>query len=301
MMEFRGRVLVRERASEVPLLLMAGLGSMAMVAGLAYALLGSSDQGLSTSDSIVFAGQMVIASLIATGVVLLWLLIRPRPYEANAIASPEGLVLETERTLRRLPIRRIRGLRVIIDGGEACVEFEKGTGSVRLFPSNQEEAEELAGALLGRERLPAAIVRIRRRSSYPLFITTISSWVLVYTSLCALPPAPLLGAILVAISLPVAVWITLRAIPMQLLVSAEGLSMVHPLSAERIPLAELAGAEVTDDSSVRVDLSTGERMEFHHLADHPLDARVTAANPPAVRLAAGIREIVAKNAGSLAA
>src|SRR5690606_13036640 len=107
-----------------------------------------------------------------------------------------------------------------------------------------------------------------------LFVSTVCSWILVYTALTALPVSFWLGLILTSVTTPIAVWITLRAVPAMILVSATGLSVRHPLGGLEVPTPELVEAAVTDDTSVSVAIATGEPLEFHGLADHPLDTGV---------------------------
>lgn len=300
-LKFEGAVEVRESAAELPLLMMAGLGSMTLVAALAYSLLDPNDSGHETTGSIIFAGKLIIWSLSAFGVALVALLIKPRPYDGQAIADVDGVELIRGGKRRKIAARSLRSVRAILDGDHAYVELERRLSVVRLRPAGIEEAERLAGVLVGREELPVATVRVRRRASYPLFISTVSSWVMVYTSLCALPLLLWLGAILTIITTGIAGWITARAFPTQILVSREAITFLHPLRTSQVPLEQVAGARVVDDNAVAIIDRQGGAAVIDHLADHPLDRAVTAAYPPSQRLAEGIQALAGAGEGNQAA
>ncbi len=285
---------VRQFAGDLSLLAVLGVGSIALTTSLAYALLGSHDLSTSTADSIGSASAMVIGILAATIALLAVVLVKPRPFDAVATVDGDHLLLARSggNSRRRLSLRSLRHVYPVLDGEQYAVEFERWGGSVRLLASDRVGAEELAAAILGIERAPAAMARVRSRADYYHFVTTIMIWLLVYTSLCALPPAPLLGGLLLAVSLPLAVWVTLRAVPKQVLISAAGISIVHPLATRRILLAEIAAATVVDDDCIEIEGIGGGSLRIPELVDHPHDRSVSPSNPPAERLAAAITQLL---------
>lgn len=282
---------VRRAGNELLPLLVLGLTSMALVAGMAYAV-----QEPDTSTSILLTAQVVFA-VLGAGVVAMAIVIlgRGRPYDAEAHAAPGEIVLE--RGGRRSTVGRgARFAYVIRDGAQWSVELEERTGVTRLLVADRDVAERLAGAYAGRERVPAAIYRLRKKADYSLFVTTVTLWVLVYAGLVALPPAPVFGVILVLALLPPTVWVTLRAVPTQLLVSADGVTMIDPFRVRQIPAAEVADGRVVDDDTVRITLTTGESLRLPELADHPRDREARTSAPPAERFAASLRELLAERA-----
>src|SRR5690606_17715665 len=100
-------------------------------------------------------------------------------------------------------------------------------------------AMRLGGALLGKEKLEPVASRVRRRASYYLFVGACSLWIVVYAALCVLPIAPVLGLVLTGATLPIAVWVTLRAVPAQVVVAPAGVSVLHVLGDRSFPLATL--------------------------------------------------------------
>lgn len=283
---------VREITGELALLAVLGVASLALVAGLAYAVLGGDQAAMSTSGSIERAGRLIAFALLAGAVLLAAVLIKPRPRVVTAVAAPGELTLERAGKRRRVSRRGLRGVNVVLDGDTACVELERRASTIRLVAASRDEAERLAGAFLGTGREPAATARVRRRADYYNFLVTAWMWLVAYGCVCVLPPAPLLGALLLAIALPITVWVTLRAVPAQVLASERGLAILHPLRVRRIPAEELAGARVVDDDRVLVLLTEGGALRISELVDHPHDRNVKTSNPPAERLAAAIGAIV---------
>jgi len=283
---------VREAAGELGLLAVLGIASMALVAGLAYAVLGGSEFTLDTSASIERAGRLIAASLAAGFVLLALVLVKPRPRRSSAIATREGVVVGKKRIARR----GLRSVVVVEDGGAFCVELERRLSTVRLVADSREDAEALAGAILGTAREPAAAARVRRRADYYNFLVTAWMWLVTYGCICVLPVSLPLGALLTAVAVPLTAWVTLRAVPAQVLVSAGGLMILHPLRSRRVPASELAGAKVIDDDKVRILFASGARLVVPELVDHPHDRAVTTSNPPAERLAAAVEAVVAARA-----
>lgn len=290
--EFRAEVEVREIASELALLAVLGIASLALVAGLAYAVLGGSQEAHSTSESIERAGRLISFALLAGAVLLAAVLLKPRPHVAIASAAEGVLTLERAGKRRRIQKRGVRGVVSVLDGDTFCVELERRASTLRLTTRSRDDAERLAGAFLGTGREPAATARVRRRADYYNFLVTAWMWLVAYGCVCVLPPSPVLGAILLAAVLPLTVWVTLRAVPAQVLVSDRGLAILHPLRSRRIPAEEIAGGRVIDDDRVLVLLTEGKGFRIPELVDHPHDRNVKTSNPPAERLAAAIREIV---------
>ncbi|HEY0840482.1 MAG TPA: hypothetical protein VGD74_09880, partial [Vulgatibacter sp.] len=260
--EVRVEVEVREIAGELALLTVLGVASLALVAGLAYAVLGGEQDFTSTSGSIERAGRLIAFALAAGAILLAAVLIKPRPRTVVAVAAPGTLGLERAGKTRRISRSRLRSAHVVLDGDTACVELERRFSTVRLIAASRDDAERLAGAFLGTGREPAATARVRRRADYYNFLLTAWMWLVAYGCVCVLPPAPLLGAILLAIALPLTVWVTLRAVPAQVLASEKGLTILHPLQTRSVPADELAGARVIDDDRVLVILTDGKAFRI---------------------------------------
>jgi len=290
--EVRAEVEVREVAGELALLAVLGIASMALVAGLAYAVLGGEEHTLATSDSIVQAGRLIAGSLLGGFVLLALVLVKPRPFRAVAVASPRGVLLGKKRVARR----RLRSVVVVEDAGAFCVELERLGSTVRLVASSRADAEALAGALSGVDREPAATARVRRRADYYNFLLTAWMWCVTYGCICVLPVSLPLGALLTAIAVPLTAWVTLRAVPAQVLVSEDGVRIHHPLRSRHVPANELSGAKVIDDDKVRIVFTSGDRLDVPELVDHPHDRGVTTSNPPAERLAAAVEALVSARA-----
>jgi len=294
--EFRAEVEVREAASELGLLAVLGIASMALVAGLAYAVLGGAESTLDTSASIARAGRLIAGAVAAGFVLLALVLVKPRPRRAVAVATPQGVVVGG----RPIARRGLRSVVVVQDGDAFCVELERSLSTVRLVADSRQDAEALAGTILGRPREPAATARVRRRADYYNFLATAWMWLVTYGAICVLPVSLPLGALLTALAVPLTAWVTLRAVPAQVLVSDGGLTILHPLRSHRVSAGELAGAKVIDDDKVRIVFTSGDRLDVPELVDHPHDRAVTTSNPPAERLAAAVEAVVAARAAGAA-
>ncbi|AKU93276.1 DUF3093 family protein [Vulgatibacter incomptus] len=290
---FQARVEVRQGANDFATLSVLGFTAVGLTLALAFAVLGNHDS-LSTAESIALAGKVMVGCLTLASVVLVAVLVKPRPYSALATATEGGLVLEREGSTKRVRMRGFRRVQVIRDDGAFRVELEKPASIVKLTLTDGHEAERLAGALLGQERVPAATARVRMRAGYWLFLMTCWIWVLALSALCVFPISLGLGALLTAITVPAGVWITLKATPADILVSEAGVAILHPLGSRRIDAGSLSDAAVVDDNSARIVLADGERLRLPELADHPLDRGVSTANPPAERLVASVREILVR-------
>jgi len=282
---------VRRAGNEILPLLVLGLTSMALVAGMAYAV-----QETDTSASILRTAQVVFG-VLGSGVVAMALIVlgRGRPYDATATAAPGEIAIE-HGGKRKVVGRGARFVYVIRDGDRWSVELEERTGVTRLLAESRDEAERLAGAFAGRDRVPATIYRLRKKADYYLFVTTVTLWVLVFAGLVALPPAPVFGVVLLVLLLPPTAWVTLRAVPTQLLVSPDGIVMIDPFRVRQIPAAEVADGRVVDDDTIRITLTTGESLRLPELADHPRDREARTSAPPAERFEASLRELLAARA-----
>lgn len=286
----------REVATErLPLIVLA-VGSIALVTSLAYLLLGGGLE-FATTGSIQNAGRLVVATLTATAIALALALIRPRPSEAVAIGSPEGLEIRTGKRSRKIPVAAIRHVLLVRTKTGWAVEVERKNSLTRLYLAEEDEAlaGRLAGSLVGKATLQPVVERVRRRASYYLFVATCSMWIVVYAAICVIPPAPVLGLLLVAVTFPFAAWVTLRAIPAQVVISGDGLSVLHPLGNEIIPIEELERVEVVDDGCVVVHTKEGATLRIPELAEHPRD-EITLEVPPAERLANAAQEVLGRSA-----
>src|SRR5690606_26587228 len=114
---------------------------------------------------------------------------------------------------RRLRAGAIRHAYVIRDGDRWSVEIERLFGALRLLTDDQEAAERLAGRLRGVDRASTAVYRLRKKAHYLLFTSTIFAWSAVFAGVFAMAVNWMLGLILVAFTLPVALWVTLRTVP----------------------------------------------------------------------------------------
>jgi hypothetical protein len=258
---------------------------------MAYAV-----QEADTSASIIRTAQVAFTVLgggvLAMAVVVLG---RGRPYDAVASATPGAIVVDRGGR-RKVLGHGARFVYVIRDGDRWSVELEERTGVTRLLTSSREEAERLAGAFAGREHVPATLYRLRKKADYYLFVTTILLWILVYAGLVALAFAPVFGAIIVLALLPPTAWVTLRAVPTQLLASPDGLTLIDPFRVRQIPASQLGDARVVDDDTVRITLTTGESMRLPELADHPRDSDARTSAPPAERFEASLQQLLVSRA-----
>jgi hypothetical protein len=287
----KANVEVRRAGNELLPLLVLGITSMALVAGMAYAV-----QEADTSASIVRTSQVVFA-VLGGGVVAMALVVlgRGRPYDAIAHAEPGAITIE-HGGRRKVIGRGARLVYVIRDREQWSVEIEERTGVTRLLVADRDEAERLAGAYAGRERVPTALYRLRKKADYYLFVTTCTLWVLVYAGLVALPPAPVFGVILVLATLPPTVWVTLKAVPTQLVVSPDGLTLIDPLRVRHVHADDLADGRVVDDDAIRITLKNGESLRLPELSAHPRDRDASTSSPPAERFEASLRELLAGRA-----
>lgn len=273
----RSKVEIRKAGNEVLPLLILGVTSILLILGMAYAV-----QEPDTTASVILTGQVVFVTL-AFGIVAISALVlgRGRVREADVEATPDGLLIDGKLSV---PRKRMRYVYVIEDEGRFSVEIERGSGVTRLLTPNRDEAEKLGGALTGRDRLPTALFRLRKKADYYLFSTTCLVWIAAGSALVAFTFAPLIGAILTLCTLPPAAWITLKAVPTQLIVSSEGLALIHPLRFELVPAEQLAGGRVVDDNAVRVFLQDGGSLQLNELSDHPRNRDTRTSVEPAVRL-----------------
>lgn len=270
---------VREVAHEALQLLVLAVGSMALVACLAFPLLGG-EVTFATTGSIETASLWVIVCLIATGLAYLAASSRRRPGRFSVRAGPDGLWVEEKK--RRGPVDPSRIL-VVAAGERWAVELEGRVTLHRLLFDDRDEAERFAGALLGRERLPAADLRVREKASYAVFVLTISLWVLVYSAICVLPLVPVAGAILLAFLLPPALWIGLLALPAQWVVAGGEVIRQHPLGNRRWQRHEIRRTLVSDDDCLELVLVDGDVHRIEDLVHHPRDPIVS--HSPSTRLA----------------
>lgn len=273
----RSRVELRRAGNEVVPLLVLGMTAVLLVLGMAYAV-----QEPDTAASVILTSQVVFVTL-AFGILTMGGLVlsRGRVKETEVEATPDGLVIGGA---LRIPRKRMRYVYVIEDEGRWSVEIEKGAGVVRLILADRDEAERLAGALVGRDHLPAALFRLRKKPHYYLFSTTCLVWIAAGSALVAFTFAPLMGAILIGCTLPPAVWITMKAVPTQIIVSSEGMAFLHPLGFKVIAAEELAGGRVVDDNAVRVFLADGGYLQLNELSDHPRNRDARTSVEPAERL-----------------
>lgn len=280
----------REAATELLPLIVLGVGSIALVLSLAFALLGG-EATFATSGSIELAGKLVIFTLALSGLALAIALIRRRPSEAVAVASPAGLTLSDGKRSQEFPSASIRHVLVLEEAGGWVVEVERRHTLTRLHLQDGALARRLGGALLGKEELLPVASRVRRRASYYLFVGACSLWILVYAALCVLPVAPILGLLLTAATLPIAVWVTLRAVPAQVIVAPAGFSVLHVLGDRSFPLSSIEAVEVVDDGCVLLRLHDGEVHRIPELAEHPRGPSPSGL-PPAECLAQAAAPLV---------
>lgn len=283
---------VREVGNELLPLLVLGLGSMALVLGLAFAV-----QEPRPALSIALAGKVAVATLGAS-VLLLALIfaLRPRPAVVEVEATPEGVSLGS----RRIPAGKIRLAYVVRDRDRWSVELERPLGATRILLDDRDQAERLAGAILGREREPAALVRLRRKAHYYLFVGVCTLWVMVYAGLVVVPFVPVAGILMVLAILPFAVWAALAAVPTLVLLSPAGMTFLRPHRVKRIPASEIAGGREVDDDCVRVELLQGGSLRLDELNAHPRDRDASTAAPAAGRLEAALRSLATQRAGATA-
>lgn len=270
---------VREVANEALQLLVLAVGSMALVFALAFALLGG-ETTFATTGSIETASQWVVGILVATGLAYLVASRRRPPGRFELRAAPDGLWIGDKKRLGPVAPEKVL---VIASGARWAVELSGRATLVRILFDERDEAERFAGALLGRERLAAADLRVRQKASYIVFVLTISAWVLVYSAICVLPLVPVLGAILLAFLLPPALWVGLRALPAQWVVSGGSVIRQHPLGATTWPRHEIRRTLVSDDDCLELVLADGDVVRVADLVHHPRDPVVS--DSPSTRLA----------------
>lgn len=283
----RSRVEIRRAGNEVLPLLILGVTSTLLVLGMAYAV-----QEPDTMASVVLTGQVVFVTL-AFGIGTMGALVlgRGRVREADVEATPDGLAIGGKLAISR---KKMRYVYVIEDEGRYAVEIEGKTGVTRLISSDRDVAERLGGALTGKERLPTALFRLRKKAHYYLFSTTCLAWIAAGSALVAFTFAPVIGAVLILCTLPPTAWITLKAVPTQIIVSSEGLAFIHPLRFELVPVATLAGGRVVDDNAVRVFLQDGGSLDLNELSDHPRNRDTRTSVEPADRLERSLLELTSE-------
>lgn len=283
---------VRQAGNEILPLAVLGLTSMALVAGMAWAV-----QEPDTAASITLTAKVVFA-VLGGGIAAFFAVVLSlgRPRDATAEADASGLTLTAGGKRKRIPAGKMRLVYVVRDGDRWSVEIERHTRVTRLLLSDRDEAERLAGALVGAERIPTALHRLRKKADYYLFVTTISLWVLVYAGLVALAFFPLFGAIVTAILLLPAVWVGLKAVPTQIVVSPRGIAFIHPFGIDQIDAAEVVNGRVVDDDAVRITLANGTSIRLDELQDHPRDREARTSQPAAERMEASLRELIRQRA-----
>lgn len=283
----KANVEFRRAGNEMLPLLVLALTSMALVGGMSYAV-----QAPDTVTSIARTVRVVFP-VLGGGILAIVLLFLAQGRPRDVVASVEGGELFLEEGGRRRRIApRARLVYAIRDGDRWSVEIERYTGVLRLITPNRDEAERLAGALVGQERLEAATFRVRRKAHYFNFVGTISIWVFVYAGLVALPAAPIFGAIMVAGLLPPAIWVALRAVPMLVVVGPWGLVLADAFRVRRVERAELVDGRVVDDDTVRLTFASGESLRLQELSDHPRDREARTSVRPAERFEASLRELL---------
>ena len=277
------RVEVRKAGNELLPLLVLGLTSFALVGGISFAI-----RLEDTAESITASAQVAV-TVLSLGALAMFAIIlsRGRPYETTAHFAPGTVRLgDHER------VKPGRAIFVLRDGDRYSVEVEYLASTLRLLCDDRDAAERLAGALAGKERVPTALYRLRKKADYYLFATTCCIWVLGFVGLVALPFVPVAGVVLLVISVPPAVYVTLKAVPTQVVVAPDAITLLHPLRVQRIPAIEVTSGRVVDDDSVRIDLRSGESLRLRELSDHPRDREATTSAPAAERLASALRELV---------
>lgn len=283
----KANVEFRRAGNEILPLLVLALTSMALVGGMSYAV-----QAPDTVTSIARTVRVVFP-VLGGGVLAMALLYLLQGRPRDVVASVEGgaLFLEEDGKSRRID-PRARLIYVIRDGDRWSVEIERFTGVLRLITADRDEAERLAGALVGEERLPAATYRLRRKAHYLNFVATISIWVFVYAGLVALPVAPIFGVLMVLALLPPAIWVALKAVPMLVVVGPWGLVLADPFRVRRVAREELVDGRVVDDDTVRITFANGESLRLQELSDHPRDREARTSVRPAERFEASLRELL---------
>jgi len=283
----RFQVEVRRAGNEILPLLVLGLTSMLLVGGMAFAM-----QAPDTTTSIERTARVVFlvlgAGVLGMAAVTLG---RGRPFDAVARVENGALFLERGGGSRQAARRR-RLVYVLRDGDRWAVEIEQATGALRLLAADRDQAERLAGALEGVDRLPAAAYRLRRKADYYRFVTVVCVWTLVFAGLVVLPHAPVFGAIFLAIALPPGIWVALRAVPTVVIAAPYGIALLDPFGVERIPIDRIAGCRVVDDDAVLVAFREGGGLRLSELSTHPRDREASTAEPPAEKLAATMRAIL---------
>lgn len=273
---------VHVSANEALQLGVIGVGSMALVLTLAFALLGG-ETTFATSGSIQEASKLVVACLAATMAAYLAVTLKPRPRSSRIVATQDGLAIDGRAAI---PASHLQKLQVLPSSDRWAVEIPRRTSLLRLVFSTRGDAERFAGALVGRDRLPAAVLRVRRKASYYVFVATISLWIVVYGALCALPGVPLLGTLLLGLLLPPALWVTLRALPSQIILREDGVAFLHPLGRTFLRREEIEKLVVADDDCLEVVLADGGSLRLPDLVNHPRDDGAhTRSASPAERLA----------------
>jgi hypothetical protein len=96
-------------------------------------------------------------------------------------------------------------------------------------------------------------------------------------------------------TLPIASFVTLKAVPTQIVVEPRGITLLHPLRIDSIPAAEVVGGKVVDHDTVRIDL-VSRSLRWPELADHPHDRDVRTSEEPADRLEASLARLVEQTA-----
>ncbi|WP_373047807.1 hypothetical protein [Vulgatibacter sp.] len=283
----KANVEVRKAGNELLPLLVLGLTSMALVGGMAYAV-----QAPDTATSIARTAKVVFA-VLGGGILAMVAvaLSRGRPFDAVAEVTDGGVFLVHGGKRRAIP-PGFRTVYVIRDGDRWSVEIERRASVLRLLAESREEAEAIAGALAGTERIPAALYRLRKKAEYALFVSTCTLWVFVYAGLVALPEAPIFGVLFTLALLPPTIWVTLKAVPTQLVVAPYGLMIIDTWRVRQVPTAELVDGRVVDDDAVRITFTNGASLKLTELADHPRDREAKTSSPPAERFEASLQQLL---------
>jgi hypothetical protein len=275
---------LRKVGNELAPLAILALTSMLLVGGMGFAV-----QKTETAASITRSAQVILGALTFGLLALAALVLsRGKPREVIASASPAAIVIGGSRRIDRSSIRHAY---VIRDGERWSVELERLFDVVRLLTPDRAAAERLVGELRGTERAPAAVHRLKKKAHYLLFSSTCVAWTCVFASVVAFAFVPVAGALLMLATLPVAVWVTLKAVPAVVVVEPAGLTLLHPLAVRSIQNERIVGSAVIDDDAVRIDLVDERSMVLDELANHPRDREAHTSAPPAERFAASLSSL----------
>lgn len=285
----RFAVEVRRVGNEILPLLVLGLTSMCLVGGMAFAV-----QAPDTATSIQRTSWVVL--LVLGGGILSVLgitLARGRPYEATASVEDGSLVLDAGGRTQRVKAKA-RYLYVLRDGDRWGIEIERYTGALRLLLADRDQAERLAGALVGEERREAAAYRLRKKADYYRFVLNIFCWMFLFSGLVFLPYVPVVGTFFVLAFLPMAVWTTLHAVPMVVIASPRGVALIDPFRVREFPLETIEACKVVDDDAVRFYFTDGTSLRLSELSAHPRDREAKTSEPAAEKLEERLGGLLAK-------